>query len=206
MIALASGFAAGCRSSRPQARAPEPGSRKLIEKGEASWYGPGFHGRRTANGERFDGRGMTAAHQTLPFDTLVEVVNLDNGRSAVVRINDRGPFARKRIIDLSRTAAEALGVIGPGIARVELYTVAGAAVPAPRPFTVQVGAFHEPERAQSLADELVPRFSGVEVHSDGTWYRVQVARFDRRDTADDLRCRLAEAGYPAVVVEVNGEQ
>ncbi len=144
---------------------------------------------------------MTAAHQTLPFGTLVEVVNLDNGRAAVVRINDRGPFVRRRILDLSRTAAEALGLIGPGLARVELYTVGGAAVPAPRPFTVQVGAFLEAERAQDLADELAPRFPGAEVRSDGTWHRVQVSHFDLRDDADDLRCRLVEAGYPAVVVE-----
>ncbi len=90
------------------------------EEGIASWYGPGFHGNLTANGETFDTRKLTAAHQTLPFDTLVRVTNLENERSVVVRINDRGPFVGGRIIDLSEAAAESIDMIGSGTAQVRL--------------------------------------------------------------------------------------
>lgn len=86
----------------------------------ASWYGPGFAGRHTANGEVFDPSQLTAAHKELPFNTLVRVHNLENGRSVVVRINDRGPFKPGRIIDLSRAGAEAIGMIGSGVAHVQL--------------------------------------------------------------------------------------
>lgn len=92
------------------------------ERGLASWYGPQFHGRPTASGETFDQNGLSAAHRTLPLHTWVEVRNLDNDRRLVLRVNDRGPFARtdERIIDLSYGAARALGVVGPGTARVEV--------------------------------------------------------------------------------------
>ena len=84
----------------------------------ASWYGPGFHGRKTASGERFNTGALTAAHKTLPFGTRVRVVNVHTGRSVVVRINDRGPFIRGRVIDLSKAAARAIGM--DGVARVKL--------------------------------------------------------------------------------------
>jgi rare lipoprotein A len=93
------------------------------ELGIASWYGPGFAGRRTANGEIFDPSEMTAAHKELPFNSLVTVTNLDNGRSVVVRINDRGPFKPGRIIDLSRAGAEAIGMIGSGTAQVKVEVI-----------------------------------------------------------------------------------
>ncbi len=93
------------------------------QQGMASWYGPGFAGRRTANGEIFDPSQLTAAHKELPFNTLVRVHNLDNGSSVVVRINDRGPFVHGRIIDLSRAGAEAIGMIGSGTARVRLEPI-----------------------------------------------------------------------------------
>ena len=88
--------------------------------GIASWYGPGFHGKRTANGEIYDMYAMTAAHKTLPFNAIVKVVDLDTGRWVIVRINDRGPFVPGRIIDLSYAAAEELGIVEKGIARVGL--------------------------------------------------------------------------------------
>ncbi len=90
------------------------------ETGIASWYGPGFHGGHTASGERYDQNDITAAHRTLPLPSLVRVTNLDNGRSAIIRINDRGPFAHGRIIDLSRGAAEKLGVLRTGTAKVRV--------------------------------------------------------------------------------------
>lgn len=93
---------------------------RMTETGIASWYGPDFHGKRTANGERYDQHELTAAHRTLQMPSLVRVTNLENGRSVVVRINDRGPFAHGRIIDVSKRAAELLGFIGKGTARVRL--------------------------------------------------------------------------------------
>jgi rare lipoprotein A len=92
----------------------------LSETGMASWYGPGFHGKSTANGERYDQSDRTAAHRTLQMPAIVRVTNLENGRSTVVRVNDRGPFARARVIDLSRTAAEEIDMIGKGTARVRI--------------------------------------------------------------------------------------
>jgi rare lipoprotein A len=90
------------------------------ETGIASWYGPGFHGNYTANGEVYDMYGISAAHKTLPFGTIVRVVEIETGRSIVVRINDRGPFIEGRIIDLSKGAAEKLGIVEKGIAEVGL--------------------------------------------------------------------------------------
>nr|WP_245429745.1 septal ring lytic transglycosylase RlpA family protein [Microvirga subterranea] len=94
---------------------------KELQRGTASWYGPGFHGRRTASGERFDSSDMTAAHRSLPFGTKLRVVNEANGRSVVVRVNDRGPFAHRRIIDLAKGPAQALGLTSTGTAYVSLH-------------------------------------------------------------------------------------
>jgi len=93
---------------------------RSVSTGEASWYGPGFYGNRTANGELFRPGTLTAAHRTLPFGTKVRVTNLWNGRSAIVRINDRGPFHGRRVIDLAHGAASQLGLISSGIAQVKL--------------------------------------------------------------------------------------
>ncbi|NIA12493.1 MAG: septal ring lytic transglycosylase RlpA family protein [Nitrospiraceae bacterium] len=94
-----------------------------VHKGIASWYGPGFHGRRTASGEVFDQNAMTAAHRELPFGTRVRVKNLRNGRSVIVRINDRGPFVRGRIIDLSKEAARRLDMVADGIVPVRVEVI-----------------------------------------------------------------------------------
>lgn len=96
------------------------GAVRSLFTGMASWYGPGFHGARTANGERFDQYAMTAAHKTLPFGTMVRVTNLNNGRSVLVRINDRGPFTPGRTIDLSRGAAEVIGLVSSGVGSVRV--------------------------------------------------------------------------------------
>jgi len=93
------------------------------EVGIASWYGPGFHGNLTANGETYDMYGVSAAHKTLPFGTIVRVIELDTRRSMVVRINDRGPFVEGRIIDLSKGAAEELGIVDKGITKVGLRII-----------------------------------------------------------------------------------
>ena len=104
----------------PQASAEPPKPAQVYQQGLASWYGPRFHGRRTANGERFNKFHLTAAHRTLPFNTRVRVTNLQNGRSVVVRINDRGPYVRGRIIDLSYGAARLLGMQARGVVLVKV--------------------------------------------------------------------------------------
>ncbi|MBN2325578.1 MAG: septal ring lytic transglycosylase RlpA family protein [Candidatus Omnitrophica bacterium] len=98
-------------------------SGKRVEIGQASWYGRKFHGKRTASGEKYSMYAMTAAHPTLPFDTKVKITNLDNGKTAYVRINDRGPFVKGRIIDVSRAAARKLGFELKGIAQVKIETL-----------------------------------------------------------------------------------
>lgn len=124
----------------------DPGSRPVFQRGGASWYGIQFHQKKTANGERFDMGAMTAAHRTLPFNTLVCVRSLVNGKEVKVRINDRGPYANNRIIDLSRAAAEELDMIGLGIKQVALSIIdqdgmrcAGEAVSPLPPSTVDPG-------------------------------------------------------------------
>jgi len=96
---------------------------KELQRGTASWYGPGFHGRKTASGERFNANDMTAAHRFLPFGTRLRVVNEENGRSVVVRVNDRGPFAHRRIIDLAKGPAQALGLTSTGTGYVSLHQI-----------------------------------------------------------------------------------
>src|SRR5215212_4566193 len=99
----------GCALGATSAAADDA---KPLQKGAASWYGPGFHGKRTANGEKFNTHALTAAHKTLPFGTQVRVTNERTGKSVVVRINDRGPYAHGRVIDLSKAAAQAVGISG----------------------------------------------------------------------------------------------
>src|ERR1700723_2501683 len=135
-----------------------------VERGVASWYGPGFHKVRTSIGEPYDMYAMTAAHKTLPLPAYVRVTNLQNGRSVVVRVNDRGPFVGNRIIDLSYTAAAKLNMLHNGTAMVEIRTIdpatppvpaetADAAAPSPALF-VQAGAFSDPANAQRMAEKL----------------------------------------------------
>jgi rare lipoprotein A len=131
-------------------------SRGHVERGLASWYGPGFHGRKTSSGERYDMYAMTAAHKTLPLPTYARVTNLENGRSAVVRINDRGPFHGPRVIDLSRAAASQLGVLAAGTAEVEVRALDPAnPEPAARnPFLVAANKPKPEAKPQSLLDGL----------------------------------------------------
>lgn len=115
-LALASLIVTTVATLSPTIASAEPSaaSAQKTQAGEASWYGPGFHGRRTASGETFNTNDLTAAHRTLPFGTRVRVVNKKTGRSVVVRINDRGPYAHGRVIDLSRASAQAIGITGVG--------------------------------------------------------------------------------------------
>lgn len=142
---------------------PIPSAEGYSENGIASWYGGKFHGRKTSNGETYDMHAMTAAHKTLPMNTMLLIKNLDNGKSTVVRINDRGPFVQGRIVDLSFKAAESLGIAQHGIARVQAVALGEETVAKPgKPptlvykdlsageFYVQIGAFSEPGNAIRL--------------------------------------------------------
>jgi rare lipoprotein A len=197
VLLLAQLLAVACSGNRkPSATPPTLGV--PVERGIASWYGPKFNGRQTANGERYDMNAFTAAHPSLPFGTKIGVRNTRTGREVVVRVNDRGPYSKNRIIDLSYAAAREVGVVGPGTASVEIYVVPETGAP-PR-FTVQVGAFSENEKAVSLHRDVVRLYPEAVVESDGTWNRVQIGAFDNRDQAESLRRELAAFGMPAIVV------
>jgi len=185
-----------------------------VEEGVASWYGTKFHGRKTSNGETYDMYAMTAAHKTLPMNVYLKVTNLNNGHSAVVRVNDRGPFVKSRIIDLSYSAAKELGVVGPGTAPVRIEALGyqekgqGSAPPVyhqPKSydlgsFTVQVGAFTVKENAFRLTEKLKALYghsSVVEAWVDGQkFYRVRVGLYTSMALANDGLAGLEVNGYP----------
>jgi rare lipoprotein A len=190
-------LALACSGNRKPTSAP-PTLGLPIERGIASWYGPKFNGKRTASGERYDMNAFTAAHPSLPFGTKIGVRNTRTGREVMVRVNDRGPYSKNRVLDLSYAAAREVGVVGPGTASVEIYLV--PATGAPQRFTVQVGAFSETEKAVSMQHDVVRLYPEAVVESDGTWSRVQIGAFDDRDEAESLRRELASIGMPAIVV------
>ncbi len=169
------------------------------ERGIASWYGGKFHGRITANGEVYNMHAMTAAHKTLPFDTVVEVRNLDNGRSTVVRINDRGPFVRGRIIDLSLSAAKEIGMVGPGTARVEIRALRRAEPILTGHYAVQVGSFRDRSSAEELTRQPALRSYGSRIESHGGYHRVLVGHFARRQKALELARTLQRQGFSTLV-------
>lgn len=167
----------------------------FIERGVASWYGPGFHGRATANGERYDMHGLTAAHRTLPLGSIAVVHSLTSGRRVTVRINDRGPFARGRVLDLSLAGAQALGMTGNGTDQVELRVVGYT----PRPggmgvLRVQIGAFVELQNARALFEQVRREMGGGRITQvdlpEGRRYRVQVGQFMGESEADAAAVRL----------------
>jgi len=177
-------------------------SRGYLERGVASWYGPDFHGERTSTGEPYDMYSMTAAHRTLPLPAYVRVTNLRNGRSIVVRVNDRGPFKANRIIDLSYAAALKLDMVRDGTTLVEVAAVGDELAPPPaRPAELytQVGAFSVEANARSLRDSLAAKgIDNVGVSTDSsrgaTWYRVRVGPIDSVAAFDALLARLKALG------------
>jgi len=179
------------------------------EEGNASWYGPPFHGRRSSNGEVYDMNKLTAAHRTMAFNTMVRVTNLTNGRTVVVRITDRGPFIENRIIDLSKAAAQEIESIGPGVVPVRLEVVSGND-PFGGYFTVQVGAFKERGNAERLRDRLDALYPPATIQQvaldDGMFYRVRVGKVSGEQAAqrfaDDLKTR---AGFHAMVIRLDDE-
>ncbi len=180
---------------------------KLIDSGTASWYGPGFHGRLTANGEKFNMNDLTAAHRTLAFGTIVKVVNQDNGKSVVVRINDRGPYAKNRVIDLSKKAAKQLDMIGPGTAKVSIYQISNTDnsrvtdVKTPH-YTVQVGSYDSYQSAKSFSQKL-DGIDIVKVKVDGaTLYRLYFGKFTQKSSAEAARQELAIKGISGFVKQM----
>src|ERR1700682_6079858 len=145
------------------------------EEGNASWYGEPFHGRRASNGEIYDMYKLTAAHRTLPFETIVRVTNVNNGKSTVVRITDRGPFIENRIIDLSLAAAREIDSVGPGVVPVRVEVLSPGIDPTSGFFTVQVGAFRERANAERLRERLNASYSPIFIQQydspDGVFYR-----------------------------------
>jgi len=163
------------------------------EQGNASWYGNPFNGRRSSNGEVYDMYKLTAAHRTLPFETMVRVTNLSNGKSIVVRITDRGPFVDNRVIDLSLAAARELESVGPGVVPVRLEVLGNVDVTRGF-FTVQIGAFRDRGNAERLRDRLSATYNPIFIQefpvADGTFYRVRVGKISGEDAARQLAEQL----------------
>lgn len=168
---------------------PEP----YAETGIASWYGHPYHGRPAANGEIYDMEKLTAAHRTLPFDTVVRVTNLENQKSIDVRINDRGPFVDGRIIDLSHAAAVAIDMIGPGTAKVRMDVIKLPDLVPAALFAVQVGAFRDranAERERALMERQYGSARLVKRAGDPVLWRVLVGREKTEDAAGSLKSRI----------------
>jgi rare lipoprotein A len=180
-------------------------SRGNIQTGLASWYGPDFHGKKTSSKEIFNMYDLTAAHNTLPFGTYVMVTNLENGKSVRVRINDRGPFVRGRIIDLSYAAARVLGMIGPGVSRVRVEVLNRISHPkSSHRFSVQVGAFISKENAEALKLQIKKRYENVYIStfktSNQVYYRVRVGA-KSLVSAHEMARELLKQGFAVIVLE-----
>ena len=217
-LAVAASLAlSGCGRSR---RVHPPTAAKLgsSQTGIASWYGYPYHGRRAADGEIYDMEKMTAAHRTLPFGTWLRVKNLDNGKTVDVRITDRGPFVRGRILDLSHGAAMSIAMVGPGTAKVKITVIAASAVvvqtppapvavasapvpaaaPSPLPtapalFAVQIGAFSDRGKAERIAAAMESRYGSAKlVIRDGSppLWRVLVGREPTEEDAEALAGKI----------------
>jgi len=168
----------------------------------ASWYGSEFNGRKTASGEIFDMYGISAAHRILPLGTTIRVTNLDNNKSIKVKVNDRGPFARNRILELSYGAAKELGFIAQGTARVMVE--AAEPVQGPGQFTVQAAVFAEAENARMLKDRLSKKFETtaiVPVESNiGKFFGVRVGVYASEERAELIARRLMMEGLDPIVM------
>jgi rare lipoprotein A len=223
LLALAMLFIAGCSRRPAHVNTPlAPARLGTTETGVASWYGFPYHGRRAASGEVYDMQQLTAAHRTLPFQTWLEVTNLSNGKQVDVRINDRGPFVKGRIVDLSQAAARDIDMLRAGTARVRLKVI-----PAPPPVTqplppsappldsrlapiasincyvVQAGAFADRDRAEALRAALEDHYMQVRVVSSSTaptLWRVIVGHEMTRDQAAELAIRVRQETGAAMVV------
>jgi rare lipoprotein A len=195
---------------------PLPDAYGFVEYGKASWYGKDFHGRPTSSGEIYNMYGRTAAHKLLPLDTVVKVTNLTNQKTIILPVNDRGPFVKGRVIDLSYGAARDLEMIGPGVVEVkvealarEVGNVKGREGFTPLievqdfrrgEFTIQVGAFENQQNALKLAERLKESLDEVRItaYEDGkgkTFHRVQVSKSETLDQAEAMEKKLEAMGF-----------
>lgn len=226
IVALAC-FVTACGPTR-KVKIAKPAAIGLKEAGIASWYGDPYHGRRAANGEIYDMEKLTAAHRTLPFGTWVRVKNLSNGRTVEVRIQDRGPFVHRRIIDLSRAAAREIEILGPGTAKVRLTVIAPPAIresvapslppslsPALPPalpfaraelFAIQIGAFQDRTKAEFLSVSMKERYGVARIvirEGRPPSYRVLIGQEDSNEKANGLAERMRLAGTDGFVVRLD---
>lgn len=194
------------------ARAVRDGKKTTIV---ASWYGPDFHGKRTASGEVYDMHSHTAAHKNLPFGTILHVKNPKNGKTTKVTINDRGPFIPGRDLDLSYRAAMELGIVEPGTGVIE-YTVLGRDIAYVKyikiaedtlkagPYTIQIAAFKEHDNAERLRKALELEYTGVYIQrtivNGDTFYRVRVGMYKDKEKAIGFAKTLANEGYETIVL------
>lgn len=197
----------------------------FTQRGKASWYGPDFHGKRTSSGETYNMHAMTAAHKTLPIPVYVRVRNLENGKTTVVKVNDRGPFAHNRIIDLSYAAAKELGVVGPGTADVEIVAL-GSPNDTSRPpvrtiplstehsdegdVFVQLGSFGSEANARNLLNDLQQNDEKPLIISridtgEGVFYRVRLGPLLDISEADSVQKRLQRKGYEDTRIVIGDE-
>jgi len=190
---------------------PIASEKGFVQEGMASWYGEDFHGRPTANGEIYDMYAETAAHKTLPMNTYIRVTNLRNKRQITVRVNDRGPFVRGRIVDLSYTGAKKLGMLESGTAPVRVEALGRKVVGRDKKvrflpmdfsqgnFTVQVGAFMEKANAEHLVGRLSTRYANAHwVVFDsprGRFYRVRVGKYNNLERAEVARREFEATGF-----------
>jgi rare lipoprotein A len=182
----------------------------FVQTGIASWYGKDFHGKKTSNGETYDMHAMTAAHKTLPLGVFVKVKNTDNGHETVVRVNDRGPFVKGRVIDLSYAAATKLGVDVKGTAPVRIEALGYRAMEAEKynppetydtgSYTVQIGSFKEYSNALRLMEGMKKIFGFSEIHMTEvfgqTFYRVYAGKYTSLRAAENAEKDFSEHGYP----------
>ncbi|MGA7869865.1 MAG: septal ring lytic transglycosylase RlpA family protein, partial [Candidatus Binatus sp.] len=176
--------------------------------GMASWYGPGFHGRKDASGRYYDQEDLTAASIAFPLGSRVMVTNLDNGRSVEVTITDRGPFKKGRKIDLSHKAAGMIGMLDNGTARVRIALISKPPgtrdVGAPLRYWVQVGSFSEQQNAEQVRKKLAAYYADVHIEQldadHHRYYRVRMGAFATRSAAEARASDSARFGLPIVIV------
>ncbi|HYA94081.1 MAG TPA: septal ring lytic transglycosylase RlpA family protein [Thermodesulfobacteriota bacterium] len=173
-----------------------------VQQGVASWYGADFHGKQTSSGEVYDMYQLTCAHNTLPLGTIVMVTNLENGKSVELKVNDRGPFVKGRIIDLSYAAARMLDMHEQGTAMVKVEVI-GSAPELVQRYTLQVGSFVDETNARNLADQLRKDFDNVQITTLETpsqkYHRVRVGQFDTRESALITAEKLSRMGFKVLV-------
>jgi len=209
-IATICGMIAACAAHPPvPAPLPAPPIPASSLVGVASWYGPGFNGHRTSSGEVYNQEDLTAASTLFPLGTRIMVTNLGNGRAVEVAINDHGPYAKGRMIDLSYRAARVLGMVGPGTARVRMDVLStpadSAALVGREAYFVQVGSFSYAANAERLRARLSAYYPDVRIDpveaGAGRFYRVRMGAFASQGEAEERARSASQSGLPVVIVE-----